>query len=385
MRCHPSRWLWGLIPVALLSWVAVHVEVSSIQEDLERRTGKILAAAGHDWAAIAFDGRDGLLVGQPASERQREEAVALIRKVWGVRAVRTRETAVAVAAAPRAPIVDVALTIAAPDAPPPAILDKNPPPVSEESAPPADVAEAPITPTDEVFAGAAEVEMGAAIAPPSPTQEALIAEPTLALPSEGAAAAAVVDIPVHEPVERAAEQQTPPPTTHGERSAEPATNLPQAAQRRFGTAALLPGNIDSPMTCADEVREAAQRAEVHFARGEAELDMQAKAVIDRLVAKLNACPDVALHIAGHADASGKSRNNRMLSERRARSVAGYMIDMGIDGGRLVAVGYGATRPLAPNDTVVNRARNRRIELEISVPPQPASIRKQGTRNGLSDR
>jgi outer membrane protein OmpA-like peptidoglycan-associated protein len=78
----------------------------------------------------------------------------------------------------------------------------------------------------------------------------------------------------------------------------------------------------------------------------------------------------------------------VLSRHRARGVASYLAHKGIDARRLAAVGYGDSRPVAPNDSQANRARNRRIELTVTshagpLPPMP--IRKQGTRSGLSHR
>ncbi len=90
MICHPIRWLWGLIPVAMLTWLAVHLESAPIERDLEQRSGAALSSAGHDWASVAFAGRDGLLVGHAASGDQRDEAAALVRNVWGVRVVEAR-------------------------------------------------------------------------------------------------------------------------------------------------------------------------------------------------------------------------------------------------------------------------------------------------------
>ena len=90
MRCHPTRWLWGLIPIAMLSWLAVHLETDFIQRDLETRSAAALRGAGLDWASVAFSGRDGLLVGQAAAPAQLDEAAALVRNVWGVRTVETR-------------------------------------------------------------------------------------------------------------------------------------------------------------------------------------------------------------------------------------------------------------------------------------------------------
>ena len=72
-----------------------------------------------------------------------------------------------------------------------------------------------------------------------------------------------------------------------------------------------------------------------------------------------------LQISGHADARGNTQRNQSLSERRARVVVGYLIRKGIDAGRLKAVGYGDTRPLVPNDDPHNRAKNRRIEFQVT--------------------
>jgi OOP family OmpA-OmpF porin len=142
------------------------------------------------------------------------------------------------------------------------------------------------------------------------------------------------------------------------------------------------------VACVGEARVAAHRVEVHFARDRAGLDSAGKALLDGLVGAINACPEAALHVAGHTDAAGRAGRNLTLSRLRARSVASYMIHKGIDGGRFVTIGYGETRPVAPNDTPTNRAKNRRIEVAITgrvAPPPPMPVRKQGTDNGLSHR
>ena len=90
MRCHPIRWLWGLIPVAMLTWLAVHLESGPIERDLEHRSTLALVAAGEDWASVAFSGRDGLLVGRTANAGQRDRAAAVVSNVWGVRLVEAR-------------------------------------------------------------------------------------------------------------------------------------------------------------------------------------------------------------------------------------------------------------------------------------------------------
>jgi outer membrane protein OmpA-like peptidoglycan-associated protein len=170
-------------------------------------------------------------------------------------------------------------------------------------------------------------------------------------------------------------------------AAASAPPLPEHSPR-FETAALPPGNIGPEADCIGAVRAAAQPVEVHFAHGLARLDKAGKALIDRLIGALNTCPEATLNVAGHSDGSGHPRRNLVLSKRRARTATSYMIHKGIDAGRLVAIGYGDKRPVAPNDTQANRAKNRRIEVAITAraaPLPPLPVRKQGTEHGLSRR
>jgi outer membrane protein OmpA-like peptidoglycan-associated protein len=136
------------------------------------------------------------------------------------------------------------------------------------------------------------------------------------------------------------------------------------------------------------VEAAGRAAQLHFARGAAGLNAHGKAVLDRLAAAVNGCPRASVHISGHADADGLGPRNLMLSRRRARSVAVYLVNKGIDAGRVEAVGYGETRPVAPNNNRANRAKNRRIEVVTSERDANGQIRSsamQGTDHGLSDR
>jgi outer membrane protein OmpA-like peptidoglycan-associated protein len=73
--------------------------------------------------------------------------------------------------------------------------------------------------------------------------------------------------------------------------------------------------------------------------------------------------DLRLTIEGHTDNTGSAAGNQVLSEKRAGSVRQYLIDnYHIDGARLNSAGFGATKPLASNDTPAGRQNNRRVEL-----------------------
>jgi OmpA-OmpF porin, OOP family len=73
--------------------------------------------------------------------------------------------------------------------------------------------------------------------------------------------------------------------------------------------------------------------------------------------------DVKVKIVGHTDSDGADAANLDLSKRRGASVKDALIkDFGIDASRLESDGMGETQPIAPNDTPVNKALNRRVEL-----------------------
>lgn len=90
MRCNPSYWLLGLVPIAILSWVAVQFEQNGIEFDLSRRAGEALRRSGIDWAQFHFVGRDAVLTGRAPEERDPGRALASVENVWGVRVVADR-------------------------------------------------------------------------------------------------------------------------------------------------------------------------------------------------------------------------------------------------------------------------------------------------------
>jgi len=91
-------------------------------------------------------------------------------------------------------------------------------------------------------------------------------------------------------------------------------------------------------------------------------------IIERLSKSLDDAPGMIM-ISGHTDDrpinSARYQSNWRLSTDRAVSVIQLFESIGnIESARLSAVGYGDTRPIAPNDTPENRARNRRVEISI---------------------
>ena len=107
---------------------------------------------------------------------------------------------------------------------------------------------------------------------------------------------------------------------------------------------------------------------VHFAFNKSSLTPTATPILDRVAETMLAHPEVYFEIAGHTDSVGTFAYNFLLSARRARAVRDYLIQQGVPGYRMTAVGYGEGLPIAPNATVAGRALNRRAaELRVKKP------------------
>ena len=116
---------------------------------------------------------------------------------------------------------------------------------------------------------------------------------------------------------------------------------------------------------------------VFFDHGSAEIKAESETVLNELIDVFasflangeNAKYVDSIVISGHTDSTGTAETNRILSSERANSVLNYML-MGKNGkldrysSYFCAAGYGATRPVASNDTEAGMAANRRIEISM---------------------
>lgn len=80
---------------------------------------------------------------------------------------------------------------------------------------------------------------------------------------------------------------------------------------------------------------------------------------------MKAYPKVNLLLAGYTDTTGTDDVNMKLSQQRADSVEQELVKLGVAVDRLEAKGFGSSNPVAPNDTDENRAKNRRIEIQVT--------------------
>lgn len=122
--------------------------------------------------------------------------------------------------------------------------------------------------------------------------------------------------------------------------------------------------------CDAEIRPQGQLAfphEVEFDQGKATIKASANssAILQCLVDFLNNNAMVTkFKIEGHTDNQGDATMNQTLSDARAQAIVAWLSAHGIAAGRVWGKGFGPTRPIAPNDTPDNMAKNRRVEFHV---------------------
>lgn len=105
-------------------------------------------------------------------------------------------------------------------------------------------------------------------------------------------------------------------------------------------------------------------ADVLFEHEQPELRPAGRERLRAVASALAAQPDARVVIESHMDARGSAQRSDQLAARRAEVVRQFLVEEGVDMGRLRAVGRGARDPIASNDTVEGRADNRRVEIHV---------------------
>lgn len=116
----------------------------------------------------------------------------------------------------------------------------------------------------------------------------------------------------------------------------------------------------------EEAKATMQRAKegLFFNSGSAKIKTTSYRVLNDVYTILSENPTYKLDIEGHTDSSGDAAKNLQLSKDRAHAAEQYLIKKGIAAERLMAEGYGITRPIADNKTQEGKAKNRRVEFTI---------------------
>ncbi len=104
---------------------------------------------------------------------------------------------------------------------------------------------------------------------------------------------------------------------------------------------------------------------IFFETGKAILLPESFTSLDEVTTILLDHSSYRLIIEGYTDNVGKPQSNQLLSENRAKAVLTYFLSKGIEANRMTAKGFGQDKPVADNNTVEGRSKNRRVEMKIN--------------------
>ena len=103
---------------------------------------------------------------------------------------------------------------------------------------------------------------------------------------------------------------------------------------------------------------------IYFNTGSADMTPESRAQMQDLLGFLQENPGLKVKFEGHTDNVGDAASNAGLSASRAASVGQFLVAQGIPDSKIAVEGFGALRPVAPNTSEGNRAKNRRVEINI---------------------
>ncbi|MEO0418416.1 MAG: OmpA family protein [Pseudomonadota bacterium] len=154
---------------------------------------------------------------------------------------------------------------------------------------------------------------------------------------------------------------------------EPDTPVATPTPEEADTVSILRPEIELPDSAPDADKLEPYRAAIGFPEGGRTLDSDAVAALEAALASPQMELGLAITLGSHSDSTGTDTANLNASEKRGLAVAQWLIDNGVDAGRITVIAFGEQNPAqpnalpngAPNDE--GRAANRRVEIEIAVP------------------
>jgi outer membrane protein OmpA-like peptidoglycan-associated protein len=174
--------------------------------------------------------------------------------------------------------------------------------------------------------------------------------------AEAARAAALAQQQAAEEQRKAAEAQA-----EAARAAAAAAEKDKADMR-----AQLLAQLNAVLQTQDSARGLiVNMSDVLFDFGQYTLKPAAREKLAKISGIVLAHPGLTLQIEGYTDSVGSDQVNQQLSERRADTVRDFLIEQGVPGSAISAQGFGKANPVATNDTVDGRSRNRRVQLVVN--------------------
>ncbi|MFD0594241.1 OmpA family protein [Catellatospora coxensis] len=315
---------------------AQHLPIrETVQDDLTTRSEQALAAAGLSAVEVDFIGRDGTL--KAASAAEADQALAIVRRLEGVR--------VAVAEVPE---------VAAPAPSPSPTATATPPTVLLTLS----GGRAALTGTVPTEAARKRlVEAATFVAGTGPVDDQLKIDPSVT--DAGLDGLANVVSAYGQGAKDVSVE------LRGGNLSLAGTLASQAAKDAVATAAAQSGSVVVDRTEVAKVQqELVKLPAVTFLDNSTTLTAAGRAALGQAARILTANPQVKVRIEGHTDSNGTAADNLALSRARAKTVLDYLVKQGVAADRLTAQGYGESRPARPNTSEANQAVNRRVEFIV---------------------
>jgi outer membrane protein OmpA-like peptidoglycan-associated protein len=121
------------------------------------------------------------------------------------------------------------------------------------------------------------------------------------------------------------------------------------------------------------------KRQIHFETDSAKISLDSTGLLEEIADAMIRNPCLKqVEIQGHTDNTGAKEHNKVLSDQRANAVREWLLQHGIEPGRLVAQGYGQERPISPNVTPAGKERNRRVQFMIKQQDPGCGGNKGGT-------
>ena len=110
-------------------------------------------------------------------------------------------------------------------------------------------------------------------------------------------------------------------------------------------------------------------SDISFDTGRSDIKANFAPILERFAEGLRNNPNAEVRIVGHTDSTGSDAINNPLSLARAESARNFLTMRGVSGARIQVEGRGSHQPVASNDTLDGRARNRRVEIYVGERPR----------------
>ncbi len=131
-------------------------------------------------------------------------------------------------------------------------------------------------------------------------------------------------------------------------------------------AGLVSNNGCPEVKISDKAKDVFQKAMagIQFETGKDVIKKTSYPILDNVVSVLKENPSWNVEVQGHTDNQGDAAKNKTLSEKRAIAVKNYLTSKGV-ANNLKPIGFGIEKPIADNKTPTGRAKNRRVEFNVT--------------------